>query len=85
VACRCTTPIRREHRESSRILTEYLTRGDFVEAALENWDGEFLQMVALIAYLFQNGLSESKPIATRRRLRGITPRRACGAIGIWCL
>jgi Domain of unknown function (DUF6766) len=48
-------------------------RGDFVEAALENWDSEFLQMgmyVVLTAYLFQNGSSESKPIATRRRLRG---------------
>jgi hypothetical protein len=43
-ACRCTTPIRREHREPSRILTEYLTSGDFVEAALENWDREFLRM-----------------------------------------
>jgi hypothetical protein len=30
-------------REPSRILTEYLTSGDFVEAALENRDSEFLQ------------------------------------------
>jgi hypothetical protein len=70
VACRYTTPIRGEHREPPRILTEYLTSGDFVEAALENWDSEFLQMgmyVVLTAYLFQRGSSESKPIATRRQ------------------
>jgi hypothetical protein len=51
-------------------LTDYLTSGDFVEAAFENWDSEFLQMgmyVVLTAYLFQKGSSESKPIATRRQ------------------
>jgi hypothetical protein len=33
---RCTTPIRRELKEQSRILTESLTGGDFVEAVLAN-------------------------------------------------
>ena len=28
---RCATPIRREHKEPSRILTESLTGGDFLE------------------------------------------------------
>jgi hypothetical protein len=63
---------------------------DFVGAALENWDSEFLQMgmyVVLTAYLFQQGWSESKPIATRRQPAAdrVTPRRACGAVASWCL
>ena len=38
---------------------------DFVEATLENWESEFLQMgmyVVLTAFLFKRGSSESKPI-----------------------
>jgi hypothetical protein len=52
----------REHGEPSRILTEYMTSGDFVERLLENWDSELLQMgmyVVLAVYLFQKGSPSS--------------------------
>jgi hypothetical protein len=42
-------------REPSRILTEYLTSGDFVEAALRELGQQFRQMgmyVVLTEYLF---------------------------------
>ncbi|GAB4092577.1 hypothetical protein GCM10028786_15030 [Flaviaesturariibacter terrae] len=44
-------------------LLHYFGTGHFVEATFENWESEFLQMglfVALTAFLYQKGSSESK-------------------------
>ena len=54
-----------EHGSHEQVsVLQYLTTGDFVEATLENWESEFLQMgmyVVLTAFLYQKGSSESKP------------------------
>jgi hypothetical protein len=42
---------------------EYISSGGFLEATMENWESEFLQMFAYVlmtAYLFQQGSAESK-------------------------
>src|SRR5687768_15754851 len=55
----------REHREPEVTYTEYLTSPHFVEATMENWESEFLQMflfVALTACLYQKGSAASKKI-----------------------
>jgi hypothetical protein len=44
-------------------LKQYIITGHFIESTFENWESEFLQMgmfVALSAFLFQKGSSESK-------------------------
>src|SRR5690242_8754848 len=54
---------RREHGRGAVSLVEYLRTPHFVEATMENWESEFLQMflfVALTAFLFQRGSAESK-------------------------
>ena len=54
-----------EHRQPEVTVSEYLRTGDFVEATMENWESEFLQMglfVLLTAFLYQRGSSESKTI-----------------------
>ncbi|MFX1819919.1 hypothetical protein PV768_09020 [Pseudarthrobacter sp. CC4] len=53
------------HGEAAVSVLAFLATGDFVEATFENWESEFLQMamyVALTAFLFQRGSSESKPV-----------------------
>jgi hypothetical protein len=53
----------RAHGEPTVTLGEYLGRGDFLEALMENWESEFLQMfvfVLLTAFLIQRGSAESK-------------------------
>ena len=43
--------------------SQYLRSGDFLEATMENWESEFLQMasyVLLTAFLYQRGSAESK-------------------------
>jgi hypothetical protein len=53
----------REHGELEITFTQYLTTPHFVEATMENWESEFLQMflyVVLTAILFQRGSAESK-------------------------
>jgi hypothetical protein len=43
----------------------YLASGSFLEATMENWESEFLQMfgyVLLTAFLFQKGSAESKKL-----------------------
>ncbi|MET0378249.1 MAG: DUF6766 family protein [Spongiibacteraceae bacterium] len=45
--------------------SEYLTSPAFLEATMENWESEFLQMFAYVvftAFLYQQGSSESKTI-----------------------
>jgi uncharacterized protein DUF6766 len=44
---------------------EYLSSADFMEATMENWESEFLQMFAYIvltSFLYQQGSAESKKI-----------------------
>ena len=53
-----------EHAQSPISWTEYVTSGGFLEATMENWESEFLQMWAYViftVFLFQKGSSESKP------------------------
>ncbi|HEX6589458.1 MAG TPA: DUF6766 family protein [Longimicrobiales bacterium] len=52
-----------DHGEPPVTYAEYVGSGDFLEAVMENWESEFLQMamyVILTTMLFQKGSSESK-------------------------
>lgn len=52
-----------EHLEAPLSYPQYLTSSHFLEATMENWESEFLQMfafVVLTAFLFQKGSLESK-------------------------
>lgn len=52
-----------EHGQPSLTYTSYLGSSHFLEATMENWESEFLQMfayVVLTAFLFQKGSLESK-------------------------
>ena len=54
---------RADHRQEELTSSEYLKSDHFLEATMENWESEFLQMFAyvlLTAFLFQKGSSESK-------------------------
>jgi hypothetical protein len=54
-----------EHGRAATSWTGYLTRADFWEATLENWQSEFLavgSMAAFTIYLRQRGSPESKPV-----------------------
>ena len=54
----------REHDQAEVSLTQYLSTPHFVEATMENWESEFLQMgvyVLLTAWLVEKGSAESKP------------------------
>jgi len=53
----------REHGQPTVTYTEYLTGNHFLEATMENWESEFLQMfffVVLTVFLYQKGSAESK-------------------------
>ena len=53
----------RDHGEPTLGFGEYLASPHFLEATMENWESEFLQMatyVFLTAFLFQRGSAESK-------------------------
>ena len=53
----------RDHGRPAEGFGEYLTSSHFLEATMENFESEFLQMFAYIlltAYLYQRGSSESK-------------------------
>lgn len=55
----------REHRRPEVSYTEYLRSAHFVEATMENWESEFLQMflfIALTSFLYQKGSAESKKL-----------------------
>ena len=55
----------REHGRPEVTYAEYLLTGHFVEATMENWESEFLQMflfVVLTAFLYQKGSAESKKL-----------------------
>lgn len=54
---------RRDHKQPTQSLAQYLGSSHFLEATAENWESEFVQMAAyvwLTAFLFQKGSSESK-------------------------
>ena len=53
------------HGQPTVGLTGYLGTSHFLEATMENWESEFLQMfafVVLTACLFQKGSAESKKL-----------------------
>src|SRR4051794_18035453 len=55
----------KEHNESEISYGKYLTTGHFLEATMENWESEFLQMgayVLLTVWFKQKGSAESKPL-----------------------
>jgi hypothetical protein len=54
-----------EHGRSVVSYFEYLGTSHFLEATMENWESEFLQMflfVVLTAFLYQKGSAESKKL-----------------------
>lgn len=62
---------RLQHGEVPVALNRYVFEGHFVEALFENWESEFLQMAAYVAFtvfLFQQGSSESKRIGAVERV-----------------
>ena len=53
----------REHGQATVDFLNYLGSSHFLEATMENWESEFLQMfafVVLTAFLYQKGSAESK-------------------------
>ena len=54
-----------EHGEAPITVPEYLSTGHFLEATMENWESEFLQMgayVLLTVWFRQKGSAESKKL-----------------------
>jgi hypothetical protein len=54
-----------DHGEASISYVDYLKTPHFLEATMENWESEFLQMflfVVLTAFLYQKGSAESKKL-----------------------
>lgn len=52
-----------DHRQEPVTYSVYLTGNHFLEATMENWESEFLQMfffVVLTVFLYQKGSAESK-------------------------
>lgn len=55
----------RDHRQPELSYVEYLRSAHFVEATMENWESEFLQMflfITLTSFLYQKGSAESKKL-----------------------
>ena len=54
---------REQHGEPPISYGEFVTSGRFIESTTENWESEFLEMMAYVlftAFLFQRGSAESK-------------------------
>src|SRR5829696_5826694 len=52
-----------EHQQPAVTYSEYITGNHFLEASMENWESEFLQMfffIILTVFLYQKGSAESK-------------------------
>jgi hypothetical protein len=67
---------RLDHQEAPVSWAAYLTKPDFWEKTLQNWQSEFLavgSMAILAVYLRQRGSPESKPVGA--------PHHATGAEG----
>lgn len=62
------------HGEGAISWGEYLTRADFWERTLQNWQSEFLavgSMAIFAVYLRQRGSPESKPVGASHRATGV--------------
>jgi hypothetical protein len=65
---------RLDHQEDAVSWAEYLTRPDFWERTLQNWQSEFLavgSMAILAVYLRQRGSPESKPVGAAHDSTGV--------------
>ncbi len=65
---------RLDHQQDAVSWGEYLTRPDFWEKALQNWQSEFLavgSMAILAVYLRQRGSPESKPVGAPHHATGV--------------
>jgi uncharacterized protein DUF6766 len=65
---------RLDHHEDPVSWGEYLTRADFWEKTLQNWQSEFLavgSMAILAVYLRQRGSPESKPVGAPHHATGV--------------
>jgi hypothetical protein len=65
---------RLDHQEAPVSWAEYLTRPDFWERTLQNWQSEFLavgSMAILAVYLRQRGSPESKPVGAPHHATGV--------------
>jgi hypothetical protein len=65
---------RLDHQEDPVSWAEYLTRADFWEKTLQNWQSEFLavgSMAILAVYLRQRGSPESKPVGAPHHATGV--------------
>src|SRR3712207_4278840 len=65
---------RLDHQEAPVSWVEYLTRPDFWEKTLQNWQSEFLavgSMAILAVYLRQRGSPESKPVGAPHHSTGV--------------
>jgi hypothetical protein len=66
--------MRLDHHQASVSWGEYLTRPDFWEKTLQNWQSEFLavgSMAILAVYLRQRGSPESKPVGASHEATGV--------------
>lgn len=62
------------HGEGAISWAEYLTRADFWERTLQNWQSEFLavgSMAIFAVYLRQRGSPESKPVGASHAATGV--------------
>jgi hypothetical protein len=65
---------RLDHQETAVSWGDYLTRADFWEKTLQNWQSEFLavgSMAILAVYLRQRGSPESKPVGAPHHASGV--------------
>jgi len=65
---------RLDHSQEAVSWGEYLTRPDFWEKTLQNWQSEFLavgSMAILAVYLRQRGSPESKPVGAPHHSTGV--------------
>ena len=65
---------RLDHQQDAVSWAEYLTRPDFWEKTLQNWQSEFLavgSMAILAVYLRQRGSPESKPVGAPHDVTGV--------------
>jgi hypothetical protein len=65
---------RLDHHQDAVSWAEYLTRADFWEKTLQNWQSEFLavgSMAILAVYLRQRGSPESKPVGAPHHATGV--------------
>jgi hypothetical protein len=73
---------REEHGKPAQSYGEYVASPAFLEATMENWESEFLQMavyVLLTVFLFQKGSSESKDPEERAEVDHLPDPKRKGA------